>query len=95
MLLPTNCLLSPQNLCVAVRLLLLLLLLLLLTRESAAALVLSESREAMASSQQEYDDSDDEAYLQAIGDYKPGSITKIELENFMTHAKVEMKPGPR
>ena len=43
----------------------------------------------------DYDDDDDNAYLQAIGDYKPGSITKIELENFMTHAKVEMMPGPR
>jgi len=42
-----------------------------------------------------FDDDDHAAYLAAVGDYKPGSITHIELENFMTHAKAVMKPGPR
>ena len=31
----------------------------------------------------------------AVGDYKPGSITKIRLKNFLTYKLVEFEPGPR
>lgn len=30
-----------------------------------------------------------------IGDYRPGSIQRVKLHNFLTHANVEFKPGPR
>jgi hypothetical protein len=31
----------------------------------------------------------------AIGDYRPGSIRRVKLQNFLTHGNVEFKPGPR
>lgn len=31
----------------------------------------------------------------AIGDYRPGSIQRVKLQNFLTHGNVEFKPGPR
>ena len=43
----------------------------------------------------DFDDSDDEAFIKAIGDFKPGSITKIRLTNFMTHSNAEILPGSR
>jgi hypothetical protein len=30
-----------------------------------------------------------------IGDYRPGSIQRVKLQNFLTHGNVEFKPGPR
>lgn len=30
-----------------------------------------------------------------IGDYRPGSIRRVKLQNFLTHGNVEFKPGPR
>ena len=27
--------------------------------------------------------------------YKPGSIVRVRLKNFLTYADVEFKPGPR
>ena len=30
-----------------------------------------------------------------IGDYRPGSIQRLKLQNFLTHGNVEFKPGPR
>ena len=34
-------------------------------------------------------------YDEVVGDYKPGSVTKIKLENFLTYGHVEFEPGPR
>jgi hypothetical protein len=34
-------------------------------------------------------------YDPAVGDYKPGSITRVKLENFLTYNNVEFCPGPR
>jgi hypothetical protein len=31
----------------------------------------------------------------AMGDYRPGSILRITLKNFMTHESVVIEPGPR
>ena len=31
----------------------------------------------------------------AVGDYRPGSIQRVKLQNFLTHGNVEFKPGPR
>ena len=41
-----------------------------------------------------YDDEDEE-YLAEVGDYKPGSVQRVKLTNFLTYADVEFKPGPR
>jgi hypothetical protein len=30
-----------------------------------------------------------------IGDYRPGSIQRVKLQNFLTHSNVEFRPGPR
>jgi hypothetical protein len=30
-----------------------------------------------------------------VGDYKPGSIRRIKLHNFLTYRDVEFCPGPR
>jgi hypothetical protein len=30
-----------------------------------------------------------------VGDYRPGSIQRVKLHNFLTHSNVEFKPGPR
>jgi hypothetical protein len=30
-----------------------------------------------------------------IGDYKPGSIRRVRLHNFLTYSNVEFTPGPR
>lgn len=30
-----------------------------------------------------------------IGGYKPGSIRRIKLKNFLTHSHVDFCPGPR
>lgn len=40
-------------------------------------------------------DVDDDAIAKEVGDYKPGSITRIKLHNFLTYQDVEFKPGPR
>ena len=42
-----------------------------------------------------FDDDDEEAYLKAIGDFKPGTIRKISLQNFMTHTELVFTPGSR
>lgn len=34
-------------------------------------------------------------YTALVGTHKPGSITRIELRNFLTHGFVVMNPGPR
>jgi hypothetical protein len=33
--------------------------------------------------------------LALIGDYRPGSIQRVKLKNFLTHGNVEFRPGPR
>jgi hypothetical protein len=33
--------------------------------------------------------------LASIGDYRPGSIQRVKLKNFLTHGNVEFRPGPR
>jgi hypothetical protein len=38
---------------------------------------------------------EEEERLQLVGDFKPGSIVRIELKNFLTHGHVVVKPGPR
>ena len=40
-------------------------------------------------------DTNDEAYHQLVGVHKPGSITRIQLENFLTYTHVDFSPGPR
>jgi hypothetical protein len=30
-----------------------------------------------------------------VGDFKPGSVTRIKLINFLTYSQVEFHPGPR
>jgi hypothetical protein len=32
---------------------------------------------------------------EVIGDYRPGSIQRVKLHNFLTHSDVEFRPGPR
>lgn len=34
-------------------------------------------------------------YDPAVGDYKPGSITRVKLKNFLTYTDVDFSPGPR
>jgi len=36
-----------------------------------------------------------DSLLETVGDYKPGSIKRIKLKNFLTYADVEFQPGPR
>jgi hypothetical protein len=54
-----------------------------------------EGEEEPQQQQEGFDDDDEEAYKRSIGDFKPGTITKIVLKNFMTHAEAEVLPGPR
>jgi hypothetical protein len=37
----------------------------------------------------------DAEILETVGAYKPGSITRVKLHNFLTYQDVEFKPGPR
>ena len=38
---------------------------------------------------------DELALAEKVGAYKPGSIQRIKLRNFLTYQDVEFKPGPR
>jgi hypothetical protein len=38
---------------------------------------------------------DESALAEKVGTYKPGSIQRIKLHNFLTYQDVEFKPGPR
>ena len=55
----------------------------------------SQSDEEDAPMVADFDDDDEEAFLKAIGDFKPGAITKICLKHFMTHTHLVFEAGPR
>mmetsp|Transcript_97 Transcript_97/g.411 ORF Transcript_97/g.411 Transcript_97/m.411 type:complete len:1168 (-) Transcript_97:119-3622(-) len=40
-------------------------------------------------------DEDEKNYQRAVGGFRPGSIRRIKLENFLTYSEAEFCPGPR